>query len=263
MSSLFERIRRMQPGYILGALDVVGLLVVCALTLAGYSTAIPVPQLGIVLVLFLLVVLVAWAVTRRDVLLDVHYMGALVALAFGVVYEVYTRDVVTILPMVVWCGAFLGVLLRTHRMRDIHPGLILAALDVVGLLIAGYLSSVELGGGVPSCGASHGCETVAMSSYARVGGIPVAVFGVILSITLLTLAIAWVRSDKPNLLDVHYGLSLVGVIFEVYFIAVQAFILRAVCIWCVSYGVSLILRFLVALAIWIRRGRLNVFLGRE
>ena len=31
----------------------------------------------------------------------------------------------------------------------IHPGLILAALDVTGLLIASYLSVVELGGGVP------------------------------------------------------------------------------------------------------------------
>jgi uncharacterized membrane protein len=150
-----------------------------------------------------------------------------------------------------------------QRLRRTHPGVILAVLDVVGLVVAGYLSYVELGGGVPYCGPLHGCETVALSQYARVGGIPVAVFGVILSAVLLTLAIAWVRSDRPGLLDLHYGLSLIGVIFEIYFLSVQIFILHAVCIWCTTYGLSLVLRFLVALVIWVRRGRLAVRLGRE
>ena len=151
----------------------------------------------------------------------------------------------------------------TQRIRRTHPGVVLAVLDVVGLLVAGYLSWVELGNGIPSCGPFHGCETVAMSSDARIGGIPVAVFGVILSVTLLALAVVWVRTDKPGLLDLHYGLSLVGVVFEIYFLSVQMFILHAVCIWCATYGASLVARFFVALAIWIRRGRLDVLLGRE
>jgi uncharacterized membrane protein len=152
---------------------------------------------------------------------------------------------------------------RTHQLKRIHPGLILASLDVVGLLIASYLSYVELGGGVPSCGVLHGCETVALSKYAKIGGIPVAVFGVFLSLILLSMAIAWLRSDNPKLLDLHYGLSLVGVIFEIYFIAVQAFILHAVCIWCASYGLSLIARFFVALVIWVRAGRFQANFGRR
>ncbi len=144
-----------------------------------------------------------------------------------------------------------------QRLRRIHPGWILIILDVIGLAIAGYLSVVELGGGVPYCGPLHGCETVAASEYAWVGPLPVAVYGVFLSLILLTLAIAWVRTDKPALLDVHYGLSLVGVIFEIYFIALQVFVIHAVCIWCTAYGVSLGLRFLVAMTIWLRRGRLS------
>ena len=144
-----------------------------------------------------------------------------------------------------------------QRLRRIHPGWILVVLDVIGLAIAGYLSVVELGGGVPYCGPLHGCETVAQSEYARIGGIPVAVYGVILSTVLLVLALAWVKTDKPALLDVHYGLSLIGVIFEIYFIALQIFVIHAVCIWCTLYGLSLILRFLVAMTIWLRRGRLS------
>jgi len=142
------------------------------------------------------------------------------------------------------------------RLRRMHPGVILAVLDVVGLVIAAYLSVVEVGGGVPYCGPLRGCETVAQSEYARIGGVPVAVYGVVLSLVLLTLAIAWIRTDRNGLLDAHYGLSLVGVIFEIYFLTLQVFVIKAVCVWCTAYGVSLIARFLVALVIWIRRGRL-------
>ena len=48
----------------------------------------------------------------------------------------------------------------------VHPGLILAALDLVGLLVASYLSVVELAGGLPTCGPLKGCEEVALSKYA-------------------------------------------------------------------------------------------------
>jgi uncharacterized membrane protein len=143
------------------------------------------------------------------------------------------------------------------RLRRIHPGWILVVLDVIGLAIASYLSVVELGGGVPYCGPLHGCETVASSAYAWIGPFPVAVYGVALSLLLLTLALAWVWTDRPALLDVHYGLSLVGVIFEIYFLTLQVFVIHAVCIWCTLYGVSLIARFLVAMVIWLRRGRLS------
>ena len=150
---------------------------------------------------------------------------------------------------------------RLARLRAIHPGWILAALDLFGLAIASYLAVVEVGGGVPSCGPLHGCETVAQSEYARIGGIPVAVFGVILSLILLTLALAWIRTDLPVLLDLHFGLSLIGVIFEVYFLTLQVFVIQALCIWCTLYGLSLIARFAVAAVIWLRRGRLSTRFG--
>jgi len=134
----------------------------------------------------------------------------------------------------------------------VHPGIILAVLDVIGLAIATYLSTVELSGGVPVCGPIHGCEEVARSEYSRIGGIPVAVFGVGLSLLLLSLAIAWWRTNLYALLLAHYGLSLAGVLFELYFLYLQVFVIGAVCIWCTSYGLSLILRFVIALVVWLR-----------
>ena len=134
----------------------------------------------------------------------------------------------------------------------------LVALDLVGLVVASYLSYVELRGDLPYCGPLHGCETVALSPYARIGGIPVAVFGVGLSIALLTLAIAWIRSGRLVLLGAHYGLSLAGVVFEVYFTYIELFVIGAVCVWCATYGLSLVARFAVALWVWIRRDRYAV-----
>jgi uncharacterized membrane protein len=140
-----------------------------------------------------------------------------------------------------------------RRLLGVHPALILAVLDVAGLLIASYLSIVELGGGVPVCGPLKGCEEVARSEYSRIAGVPVAVFGVGLSLLLLTLALEWWRTDYRALLLAHYGLSLAGVLFEVYFLYLQVVVIRAVCVWCTTYGLSLILRFVIAAVIWVRQ----------
>jgi uncharacterized membrane protein len=152
-------------------------------------------------------------------------------------------------------------MMRRAEVRPIfgvHPGLILAVLDVIGLAIASYLAIVEVGGGVPVCGPLHGCETVAQSEYSRIGGVPVAVYGVGLSLILLTLAITWWRTNLYVLLLAHYGLSLAGVIFEVYFLYLQLVVIRAVCVWCTSYGLSLVLRFVIALIVWLRQPRPEV-----
>jgi uncharacterized membrane protein len=141
------------------------------------------------------------------------------------------------------------------RLRRTHPGIVLAALDLSGLAIAGYLSVVELQGALPYCGPLKGCEEVALSEYARIGGVPVAVFGVALSIALFVLAVAWTRTGRTELLAAHYGLSLLGVVFEVYFTYLEVFVIGAVCVWCASYGVTLLVRFVVALWVW--RGRLR------
>ncbi|HEY6058687.1 MAG TPA: vitamin K epoxide reductase family protein [Candidatus Limnocylindrales bacterium] len=140
-----------------------------------------------------------------------------------------------------------------RRILGIHPAIILAVLDVVGLAVASYLSAVELQGGVPVCGPIKGCEDVARSEYARVAGVPVALFGVVLSLALLSLALAWWKTDIYGLLLGHYGLSLIGVMFDGYFLFLQVFVIKAVCVWCVTYEISLLLRFLIALFVYMRQ----------
>jgi uncharacterized membrane protein len=141
----------------------------------------------------------------------------------------------------------------SRRIRHIHPGLILAGLDFIGLCIATYLATVELGGGTPVCGPLHGCETVASSEYSRINGVPVAVFGVMLSLFLMTAALAWWRTGATWLLAAHYFGSLVGVVFETYFTYLELFVIDAICIWCATYFVTLIVRFVLSAIVWFRR----------
>jgi uncharacterized membrane protein len=141
-----------------------------------------------------------------------------------------------------------------RRLRSIHPGLVLATLDLIGLGIASYLSIQDLQNKPLICikGGVFDCNAVAQSAYSRpFAGIPVAVYGVFLSITLFVLAIAWWRTNNYKLLLLHYGLSLVGVAFEGWFQFAQIFLIGKICIWCESYGISLVLRFVVALWVYL------------
>ena len=263
MSTIVARSSRTHPGWVFALLDVVGLLMAAVLAATGEPGWLPLPQIGMALAALLAVLAAGWARSDRDLFANLHYVGALVGIAFGGVYLWSTESLAPLLLVLLWCIALLASVVRTHQIKYVHPGQILAGLDVVGLLIASYLSFVELRGGIPVCGVATGCQTVATSKYAWIGPFPVAAYGVVLSLVLLTLAVAWIRSDNPTLLDLHYGLSLVGVIFELYFVAVQLMILKTLCIWCASYGLSLIARFLVALAIWVRAGRFQALFGRR
>ena len=134
-------------------------------------------------------------------------------------------------------------------------------INIAGLVIAGYLTAVEVGGGVPYCGALRGCETVAQSEYSRIAGIPVALIGLAASLVLLAIALAWIRTNRPVLLDGSYGLSLIGVIFEAYFVFLQLFVIHALCVWCTAYGLTIVAGLLVAW--WARRQRASVDAGRR
>jgi uncharacterized membrane protein len=121
-----------------------------------------------------------------------------------------------------------------------------AGLALVGLLIAGYLAWTRLTGGLPICGPLHGCETVALSPYSELFGIPVALFGVGYSIALLGLALFWWRRLDRRALLALYGLGLLGVLFVTYLTYLELFVIGAVCAWCASYAATVVAGWLVA-----------------
>ena len=133
-----------------------------------------------------------------------------------------------------------------------RSGALATALATIGLLIAGYLSWTRLSGGLPACGPLRGCETVALSAYSTIFGIPVAVLGFGFSIVQLGLALAWWRRQERRALLGLYGLGLLGVLFVLYLTYLELFVIEAVCVWCASYAITVLAGWLVA-AVTLRR----------
>jgi hypothetical protein len=119
-----------------------------------------------------------------------------------------------------------------RRIRSIHPGLVLATLDLIGFGIASYLSIEELtpGGEVLHDRRRGGSSTARTWRTAPIRDrLPASRWrstGSFLSLTLFTLAIAWWRTNNYKLLLFHYGLSLVGVLFEGWFQFAQIFLIK-------------------------------------
>jgi uncharacterized membrane protein len=118
----------------------------------------------------------------------------------------------------------------------------LAARAVAGLgvCVAGYLTYVHYAGLEPFCaGGGHGCERVQSSSYAKLGGIPVAVLGLggYLAIAAALLA----PGERARLAAVGAG-------FSGYLTYLELFVIDAICQWCVASAVLLTL--LAVLTAW-------------
>jgi uncharacterized membrane protein len=106
-----------------------------------------------------------------------------------------------------------------------------------GVGIAGYLTYVDYAGLHPVCGISHGCETVQTSSYAYLGGTPVALLGLM---TYLVILIT-LRRQGDNALLAGYVLTLVGFGFSLYLTYREIFTIHAICSWCVSSAIVFML----------------------
>lgn len=129
-----------------------------------------------------------------------------------------------------------------------RSGLVIVALAVVGLGIAAYLTITKLSGGLPVCGPTQGCEDVALSEYSSLFGIPTAAFGLGFSAMIALLGLVWWRRGDRRALLASYGLGLFGILFVAYLTYLELFVIHAVCVWCVSYGLTVVVGWLVALA---------------
>jgi uncharacterized membrane protein len=123
----------------------------------------------------------------------------------------------------------------------------LAALVVAGLgvCVAGYLTYVHYAGLEPFCaGGGHGCERVQSSSYAKLGGIPVAVLGLA---GYLAIAAALLAPGERARLAAA-ALAVTGAGFSAYLTYLELFVIDAICQWCVASAVLLTL--LAVLTAW-------------
>src|SRR5262249_49899975 len=106
-----------------------------------------------------------------------------------------------------------------------------AIVAVAGLADAPYLTVQALTCGALSCGGSAGCFWVLGSSYAKVGGIPVALIGALAYFSVFTFAtfaaFGYARAGK--FVAIMVSMMFLATLWLLY---VQAFLLHAYCRYC-------------------------------
>jgi uncharacterized membrane protein len=108
----------------------------------------------------------------------------------------------------------------------------IAGAAVVGGAIATYLTVVHYAHLSPIC-TSGGCEKVQRSSYAELGGIPVAVLGLVAYAgVLLTAAVGGVPAALAGAV-----IALSGTAFSGYLLWAQLARIHAICQWCIGNDV--------------------------
>jgi uncharacterized membrane protein len=125
-------------------------------------------------------------------------------------------------------------------------GAAMTVLALSGLAVATYLLAVRMLGEAPVCGPVRGCDTVAASPYATVLGVPVALFGVGFSFVLSALAVTWWRRGGRRALYAAYAVGLLGVVAVAYLTYLELFVIEAICIWCVTYAITILAGWLLA-----------------
>ena len=114
-------------------------------------------------------------------------------------------------------------------------------LAVLGVGIAGYLVYTHYAHAQILCSISHGCETVQKSKYSKLGGVPVALLGLIGYLAIL--ATLFIRTEAGRLAGA--AIALVGFGFSAWLTYLEANRIHAWCQWCVASAIVMTLLMIV------------------
>jgi len=125
----------------------------------------------------------------------------------------------------------------TQRHYLLRPILltVIALLAVAGMLVSSYLAYGNIGDKSLFCEFGHGCATVQASEYSVVLGVPVAVWGGLLYLAILTTAVVGIsRTSKlrEQASLALFGMSLAGTLYSGYLAWLEFYRIEAVCMWC-------------------------------
>jgi uncharacterized membrane protein len=137
-----------------------------------------------------------------------------------------------------------------EREKDI-AGWLFPVLCIVGMLVASYLSYVEISRIEAVCGPVGDCNSVQQSEYARLFGIlPIGVLGLVAYAMIL---IAWLVNRFANRRIAVYasllilGMSAIGILFSVYLTFLEPFVIGATCAWCLASAIIMTALFWLSL----------------
>ncbi len=138
-------------------------------------------------------------------------------------------------------------------LRTRYSGITL--LSLLGIADAWYLAEHAITDTALSCGvdgALSGCNVVAQSQYSHFFGVPLGIYGIAFyGLVLLLALVAW-KYRAPRLPQLLAVIATVGMLASSYFLALQLFVIEALCIYCIGSFVISVAIFLLTLTFWRR-----------
>ena len=129
--------------------------------------------------------------------------------------------------------------------------MIIAALALIGVFVALYLTMYKIGViGHLACGFGS-CEVVNSSKWSIFAGAPVAEWGVGFYIATLVVAVAGTSPGLAHNRQISYllaGMSATGVVFSAWLTYLELYVIHAICKYCVTSAVIVTAIFIVSLA---------------
>lgn len=119
----------------------------------------------------------------------------------------------------------------------------LLLLSIAGFFDSSYLTILHYQNVIPPCNVALGCETVLTSQFSEIYGVPIALFG---SIFFLTLIFLLLLSKNQTLFIFFRFMVLAGLLVSVVLFAIQAFILKAFCQYCILSEIIILGIFIVS-----------------
>lgn len=108
------------------------------------------------------------------------------------------------------------------------------ALATLGVAVSLYLLTVHWNWWQAVCLGVGDCESVNLSRFSELLGIPVALLGALAYLAMIAAAVLMARKMYvDNARIALFFIAAIGVAFSAYLTYVELFILRAVCPWCV------------------------------
>ena len=127
--------------------------------------------------------------------------------------------------------------------------MIIAALALIGVFVALYLTLYKIGTiGHLACGFGS-CERVNTSKWATFVGLPVAMWGLGFYVATLIVAIAGTSPELAGRRAISYllaAMSGIGVAFSAWLTYLELFVIDAICRYCVMSAVIVTLIFFVS-----------------
>jgi uncharacterized membrane protein len=129
--------------------------------------------------------------------------------------------------------------------------MIVAALALAGIFISLYLTLYKLGiVGELSCTLGS-CETVNTSRWSVFLGLPVAAWGLLFYLDVFGVALLGTMprwENEPVISIVLVAQAAVGVLFSAWLTYLELAVIHAICIWCVTSAIIVLVILLVSIA---------------